>query len=44
MASGRFPRQLISIFGAGFALVLPVFFGLDSVLYSRLSGEGTVRA
>ena len=29
-----FPRQLIAIFGAGFALLLPKFFGLDGVLYS----------
>lgn len=29
-----FPRQLIGIFGAGFALLLPRFFGLDGLLYS----------
>lgn len=29
-----FPRQLIAIFGVGFALLLPKFFGLDGVLYS----------
>lgn len=28
------PRQLIQIFGVGFALLLPCFFGLDGVLYS----------
>lgn len=29
-----FPIQLIFIFGVGFALLLPVFSGLDGVLYS----------
>ena len=34
-----FPKQLISlfrelVFGVGFAIILPRFFGLDGVLYS----------
>lgn len=29
-----FPGQLIAVFGVGFALLLPVFFGLDGILLS----------
>lgn len=29
-----FPQQLINLFGVGFAVLLPRFFGLDGVLYS----------
>lgn len=28
------PLQLITIFGVGFALLLPLIWGLDGVLYS----------